>query len=325
MAVHTAISEAEAAAILAGYGPQRLLGVEPVTGGSVNSNFALETSAGRVFLRVYEEQARAGAEHETGLLERLAGRGVPTPPPLRRLDGSLVSTARGKPASIFPWRAGTMRCQASVTTEEARRVGAALARVHVAGEGEAPYPGRFERADLLQRLERIEAEGGPEWAPVVPSLRSALAQAYGARDPGLPRGVVHGDLFRDQVLWGPDGEIAALLDFESACDGPFAWDLMVTVLSWCVGDDLDVGLARAMASGYLTVRPLSERVRDALAVEGSCAALRFAITRITDFSMRAKAADGTVRPVLRDWRRFMKRFEKLQALGARGVRDALAL
>jgi homoserine kinase type II len=195
----------------------------------------------------------------------------------------------------------------------------------VAGEGEAAYPGRFERADLMRRLDRIDAEGGPEWAPVVPSLRSMLERTYAARDPGLPRGVVHGDLFRDQVLWGPDGEIAALLDFESACDGPFAWDLMVTVLAWCVGDELDVGLARAMASGYLTVRALSERERDALAVEGGCAALRFAITRITDFSMRAKAADGTVRPVLRDWRRFMKRFEKLRTLGARGVRDALGV
>jgi homoserine kinase type II len=148
---------------------------------------------------------------------------------------------------------------------------------------------------------------------------------HAARDPRLSRGVVHGDLFRDQVLWRDDGEIAALLDFESACDGTFAFDLMVTVLSWCVGDDLDAGLARAMADGYQRVRTLSEAERDGLAGEGSFAALRFAITRITDFSMRARNADGTARPPARDWRRFMKRFDKLQSLGAGGVRGVLGV
>jgi homoserine kinase type II len=325
MAVHTAISDGEARAVLAEYGAETLLGAHAVTGGSVNSNFALETTAGRIFLRIYEEQGHAGAEHETGLLERLAGRGVPTPPPLRRTDGALVSTVRGKPAALFPWREGTMRCQASVTADDAHKVGAALARVHVAGQGESPYPGRFELADLLRRLDRIETEGGPELAPVARPLRAHLERTQAARDPALPRGVVHGDLFRDQVLWGPDGAIAALLDFESACDGTFAFDVMVTVLSWCVGDDLDAGLARALLRGYQTVRPLTDAERRALVTEGGFAALRFAITRITDFSMRSRAADGTVRPVLRDWRRFMKRFEKLQSLGDRGLRELLGV
>jgi homoserine kinase type II len=325
MAVHTAISESEALAILAQYGSLELYRVDGVAGGSVNSNFALTTSGERLFLRVYEEQGREGAEHETALLERLAGAGVPTPPPLRRRDGGLVSTIRGKPVALFPWRVGVMRCQATVSAADVRRVGGALARIHVAGRGEAPYPGRFEFPDLLRRLDRIQVEGGAEWAPVVPSLRAALEQTQAARDPRLPRGVVHGDLFRDQVLWGVDGEIAALLDFESACDGTFAFDLMVTVLSWCVGDDLDVDLARAMVEGYQRVRALSEQERDGLAGEGSFAALRFAITRITDFSMRPRSADGTVRPPTRDWRRFMKRFDKLRTLGAAGLRRTLGV
>src|ERR1700677_3957534 len=104
MAVHTEISESEARAILAEYGSLELHRVEGIAGGSVNSNFALTTSGDRLFLRVYEEQGRAGAEHETALLERRAGAGVPTPPPLRRLDGGLVSTLRGKPVAVFPWR-----------------------------------------------------------------------------------------------------------------------------------------------------------------------------------------------------------------------------
>jgi homoserine kinase type II len=325
MAVHTAISEDEARGILGAHGLGEFEAIVGIVGGSVNSNFALDAGGRRVFLRVYEEQDRAGAVNETAMLERLAGAGVPTPAPLRRLDGAHVSAIRGKPAALFPWRMGTMRCQASVTPADARRVGEALARVHVAGAREEAYPGRFGFRDLQARLDRIEAEGGPHFAPLVPSLRATLARAHAARDAGppLPSGLIHGDLFRDQVLWGADGEITALLDFESACDGTFAYDLMVTVLAWCVGDDLDVTLAGAMREGYERVRVLSDDERQGLMAEGSFATLRFAITRITDFSMRAANAGGAIGPVARDWRRFLKRFEKLQALGLEGVRGAL--
>jgi homoserine kinase type II len=128
---------------------------------------------------------------------------------------------------------------------------------------------------------------------------------------------MHGDLFRDNVLWDAGGEIAALLDFESACAGSYAYDLMVTVLSWCFGDELEAGLASAMCGGYDRVRPMSEAEKRGLWAEGSFAALRFTVTRITDYAMRSGATGPRV---VKDWSRFMKRFEKLQALGEEGVR-----
>ncbi|MGH7272545.1 MAG: homoserine kinase [Polyangiaceae bacterium] len=333
MAVHTTISEDDARGVLGAYRLGPLRAIEGIVAGSVNSNFALEVedapgtgSRRRLFLRVYEEQARAGAEHETSMLDRLAAAGVPTPAPLRRLDGSHVSSVHGKPAALFPWRPGTMRCQASVTQTDALRIWAALARVHVAGAGEEPYLGRFELRDLEARLDRIEAQGGGGFPAIAASLWDALRKAHADRSPGLPRGLIHGDLFRDQVLWGEGGEISALLDFESACDGTFAYDLMVTVLAWCVGNDLDANLAAAVCEGYLGVRSLSDAERDGLAAEGSFAALRFAITRITDFAMRGLSANDTAqRSPARDWRRFMMRFNTLQRMGAEGVRRALGL
>ena len=111
----------------------------------------------------------------------------------------------------------------------------------------------------------------------------------GARDRSLPRGLIHGDLFRDNVLWAPSGEIAALLDFESACEGSYAYDLMVTVLSWCFGDDLDGGpRASSVRDGYARVRPLAEQEAQALGAEGvRFAALRFTRdAHITDYAMR---------------------------------------
>jgi len=322
MAVLTAIEPEEAGTLAAAYGLGALRALEGIAGGSVNSNFALETEAGRVFLRLYEEQDLAGARRETALLERLAARGVPTPAPLRRADGGLVSELRGKPAALFPWRDGHMRCQAGVTPEDASRVGEALARVHAAGAGEPAAAGRFQYTNLLERLDRIAASGDARFAPLAPSLRASLGEAHAARDPSLPHGLVHGDLFRDNVLWAADGSIAALLDFESACAGTYAYDLMVTVLSWCYGDDFEPDLAAAMREGYESVRPLDVREREGLWAEGCFAALRFTTTRITDYAMRTGAAGPRV---VKDWRRFRNRFEKLRSLGPTGVRVLLGM
>ncbi len=311
------IDAGDAETLLRAYGRGSLRGLQGIAGGSVNSNFALETEQGRVFLRLYEEQDRAGADRETAMLERLAAAQVPTPPPLRRLDGDLVSVVRGKPAALFPWCEGTMRCQVGVTPEDARRVGEALARVHLAGAGEAAAAGRFGYAELVQRLDRIAASADPRFAPLVPPLRASLDRVHVARAGGLTQGLIHGDLFRDNVLWDTRGEIAALLDFESACVGTYTYDLMVTVLSWCFGDDFDPHLATAMCRGYDRVRPLSEAEKRGLWTEGSLAALRFTVTRITDYAMRTGAAGPRV---MKNWSRFMKRFEKLHLLGEEGVR-----
>jgi homoserine kinase type II len=320
MAVLTRVDLHEASALVQAYALGDLRSIEGIPAGSVNSNYTLEVSGRRVFLRVYEEQAMDGARGETQMLERLARAGVQTPSPLRRPNGELVSTVHGKPAALFPWVDGGMRCQASVTPGDVRAVGEALARMHLAAAGEARGPGRFRFDDLSARLDRIGESGHPDFAPRVPALRASLEWAQAVRDPGLSTGVVHGDLFRDNVLWDGAGRISALLDFESAFDGKHGFDLMVTVLAWCVGDALDPTLAQALYAGYTAVRPLGEREVAGLWPEGCFAAMRFTITRITDFAMRA---DTTRARVVKDWRRFEMRFDKLRALGADGLRRVL--
>lgn len=320
MAVLTALHENDAREIGLQYGLHDLRGIVGVPAGSVNSNFAVSFDGRQYFLRLYEERDLPGARREAAMLQRLAGAGVPTPSPLVRTDGGLVSALRGKPAALFPWRDGVMRCQSSVTGEDARKVGAALAAVHRAGAGEPCELGRFRYEDLLVRLEAIAARNDDAFNAVVPILRTELDRTHRTRDRTLPRGLCHGDLFRDNVLWNDGGEIAALLDFESACDGTFAYDLMVTVLAWCVGDDLDLSLSKAMLDGYESVRPLDSSERAALCAEGCFAALRFTITRITDYALRTGHAGPRV---VKDWRRFMMRFDKLQALGADGFLRAL--
>jgi homoserine kinase type II len=126
--------------------------------------------------------------------------------------------------------------------------------------------------------------------------------------------LVHGDLFRDNVLWHGDA-IVALLDFESACEGPFVYDLMVCVLAWCYASGFNLEHVAGLVRGYESVRPLSTLERSAAKVEGAIACARFATTRITDFEMRA--APG--RPPLRDYRRFIGRLSELEG----GALDAI--
>src|SRR5690606_10953962 len=116
--------------------------------------------------------------------------------------------------------------------------------------------GRYEARHLRDRLALIAKAPSDElrgMAAKIAEKLDAVASVHEANDG--PRGVIHGDLFRDNVLWNRD-HISAVLDFESACEGSFAYDLMVTALAWCYGERLDLELVRAMFAGYESVRPL---------------------------------------------------------------------
>jgi homoserine kinase type II len=305
-----------------------VVAVAPVPAGAVNSNYRLTLANGQsVFARIYEEQDRAGAEWEARLLDHLASRGVVTPRPLARSDGQgftctldsvesaleFETPRRGgaRPVAVFPWVVGQTLCQASVTETVAREVGRQLARVHlVAADFREPRVGRFRVQDVRARLTRIAGAQDELLRALAPRIEQRLDRAIASRDADLPCGIIHGDLFRDNVLWDK-GVPVALLDFESASDGPWTYDLMVTVLAWCFADDLELDLVRALFSGYRQVREPDEREMASLATEGCIAALRFTVTRITDFNLRT----GIGERVTKDWRRFWARHERLSALG----------
>ena len=312
MATYTAFSLREARRIGAEFGLD-VRGVVGIAAGSVNSNYRLEIGGGeRVFARVYEEQDRDGAESEASLLTHLARHGVVTPRPLPRRDGAgFTGLVCGRPVALFPWSRGETLCQARVTPRIAHRVGIEIARVHLAGRSfRFAKPGRFQIENLRVRLAAIAQAQDAEIRGMASVLATELNRCDRERDTGLAGGVIHGDLFRDNVLW-QDGMPTALLDFESASDGPWVYDLLVTVLAWCYRSDIDLDLIRAMLAGYRSVRPLDERERASLAVEGRVAALRFTITRITDYALRGSIGER----VTKDWRRFWARHQEIAALG----------
>lgn len=332
MAILTTPTAAELASFVAAYPLGSLENIRGIEGGTVNTSYALELELEgrrrRWFLRIYEEQDAAGAGREAAVLAHLAAHGVPTPAPVAARDGATTRILAGKPAAIFPWVDGQMRCQRAVTTAAAAAVGAALARIHVAGHAPAAPldAGRFDPVHLVKRCERVASSSDPEARALAGSLRDAASRIAASRRHDVPRGLIHGDLFRDNVLWREDASatgtgtgtcssIAALLDFESAHDGPFAYDLAVTILSWSYGSKLDTDLAGAIVQGYRSVRELEAGDREVLYDEAIFAALRFTITRITDDAIR----------VGKRWQRFVERREELERLGRRGFLEALGL
>ncbi|HVU04730.1 MAG TPA: homoserine kinase [Polyangiaceae bacterium] len=282
--------------------------VTPLGAGSVNSNFRLAAADGRTFFaRVYEEQDVDGADGELRLLTELASLGLPVAAPLRRGDGSLVSIHRGKPFSMYPWVTGEILCQKRVTPAHATAIGEALARLHLSTPRVTRLAGgRFRVEDLRGRLDRIEQES-PAHRDAALHIRRRLERYTSLRNAEIPEGVIHGDLFRDNALFS-GARVVALLDFESASHGAFAFDLMVTVLAWCYGDAFDPVLVHSLLAGYAAHRPLERAEKAALAVEGGLACLRFATTRITDFSMRTPPGETPSR----DFRRFLARLEALE-------------
>jgi homoserine kinase type II len=320
MAILTVPTDLELAAFAAAYSLGRIRGAQGIQAGTVNTSYALELEAGRFFLRIYEEQDAAGAGREARVLAHLAARGVPTPAPVVGRDGQSMRMVAGKPAALFPWIDGDILCQRSVTPAAAEAVGAALARIHEAGHApDAPLDaGRFGPEELVVRCERIAASPDPEARAMRESLRDAVAEIARARRRDVPSGLIHGDLFRDNVLWdGAQGacRIAALLDFESAHDGPFAYDIAVTLLSWSFGSQLDTDVAGAIVRGYRSVRELLPVEREVLYDEAVFASLRFTITRITDDAIR----------VGKRWQRFVERRKAIEHLGRRGLLEALGL
>jgi homoserine kinase type II len=287
----TRIGAAELTALANAFALGPIRAHRAIAAGTINSNFELDCERGHLFLRVNEGKSEADVAWEARLVAALAARGVPTPPPIVARDGRpyapLPDTT--KLASVFPWRHGTHAGDGDITPQRAREFGAALAALHVAG---LALPAEWRRASIYDHAHLVARHAGFAGSPdpalaraiaVLGDELAAAASAAAARGRAT-HGMIHGDLFRDNVLWDGD-RITAILDFEQASGGSLVYDLAVCLNDWCWDERARqprVELARALISAYEQVRPLTADDRAALPVEIRAAATRFTITRITD-------------------------------------------
>lgn len=281
MAVYTVLDPPEVETFLASrYGLGPLQELRPIPQGIENTNYRLEV-AGRPFvLTIFERESREDAEATLRLTAQLAQRGVPCPHPLMGPDGP-VGALRGKPAAVVPFMEGEPAW--APTSRHLESLGRSMARLHVAGRDL-----RFDRqgphlAEVLVPLARKLAH---RLAPEDPDLAALLHDEADCQEKvpedAFPSGVIHADLFLDNVLFDPARqEVCALLDFYLAGRGPWLYDIAVVLLDagWR-GRWIDGDRARAVLRGYRSVRPLVGAEYQWLPSYLRRAALRFLCLRV---------------------------------------------
>ncbi len=318
MATFTALGADDVAAIAAAAELGAVVAVAPIAAGTINSNFAFTTATGRWFVRINEGKRPDDVAWEAELVVALAAAGLPTPSP-RRFGSQRFLDHRGLLISVFPWVDGASLRADEVTATTAAELGAHLARLHTAAATTPGRAGIYQWPDIVARLDRIAARREPALHGAVATLVAAAADLAAVAEvrAAAPRGIIHGDLFRDNVLWrGP--ALVALLDFEQAATGSYAYDLAVAIHDWCWDGEVREELARALAAAYRAGRRWTAADAAALPHELVAAAARFTITRITDVYLRQVDNPD------KDYRAFLARLEFWRSPAGARVSSALA-
>ncbi|MBV2142573.1 homoserine kinase [Falsochrobactrum sp. TDYN1] len=284
MAVYTDINEIELGAFLEQYDIGTLTSYKGIAEGVENTNYLLHTSAGAFILTLYEKRVNRGdLPFFLNLMQHLAQRGLDCPQPVVRRDGAVIGELAGRPAAIVTFLEGVWMRRPTVAHCEA--VGEGLAHMHLAG------------SDFTMR--RRNGLTLPDWRPLwdlskeradtvepglVAEAEADLLFLEKNWPTGLPEGVIHADLFPDNVFF-LDDKLSGFIDFYFACTDILAYDVAVCLNAWCFEKDFSFNLTKGTAflRGYNTVRPLSQAEIEALPILARGAALRFMLTRLYDW------------------------------------------
>ncbi len=284
MAVYTDVAAEELAAFVAGYDIGELLSYKGIAEGVENSNFLLHAGRGHFILTLYEKRVAAGdLPFFLGLMEHLAQRGLTCPQPVKNRKGDILGKLAGRPAAIVTFLDGMWMRR--VDARHCVAVGEALARLHLAG---ADFPMRRANALSVEGWRPLYETAAPRADSVQPGLRDAIAQELDRlercwpRD--LPQGVIHADLFPDNVFFLGD-KLSGLIDFYFACTDTLAYDVAICLNAWCFEQDhsYNVTKGRNLLQAYRKVRALSDAELEAMPLLCRGAALRFLLTRLVDW------------------------------------------
>ena len=279
MSVFTTVTTEQLQPWLTQYPLGTVQGLEGISAGIENTNYFVTTAGARHVLTLFEKLTPAELPFYLGLMAHLAQLGIPCPQPVANNNQGYLGSLNGKPAALVSCVSG--RDLTEVDATHCAAIGALLARLHIAG---LSYPASMSNP-----------RGAAWWIAVMPQVlpfldaqAAALLQAEVAfqathQFDKLPQGVIHGDLFRDNVLW--DGvQVGGVIDFYFACNDCLLYDVAITVNDWCSAADqsLDTSRAHALLAAYQQVRPLSTGERAAWPALLRAGALRFWVSRLYD-------------------------------------------
>jgi homoserine kinase type II len=284
VAVYTDVGDDDLRAFLADYDIGEVVSCKGIAEGVENSNYLLRTSAGLYILTLYEKRvALADLPFFIRLMEHLATEGLACPTPVKARDGEALRRLCGRPAAIITFLDGLWPRR--IQNFHCAGVGRALAELHRAGATFA-----------MSRRNNLSLAG---WRPLFDScraradeVRSGLAaelagelEILEARWPNeLPAGIIHADLFPDNVFFHGEA-VSGIIDFYFACTDFLAYDVAVCLNAWCFESDgsFNVTKARLLLSNYRAVRPISGEELAALPLLARGSALRFLLTRLYDW------------------------------------------
>ena len=282
MSVFTTVTPEQLADWLKHYAIGKLTGLEGIAAGIENTNYFVDTSQGRYVLTLFEKLKAHELPFYLNLQDHLAQQGVPSPRPVRDRAGGILGELNGKPAALVAFLPG--KDVAAPSPAHCARAGELLAAIHAAG---ASYAASMENP----RGPRWWSAVMPEILPFLDGRDAALLEdevRFQARHRAadLPRGAIHADLFRDNVLFD-DGRVSGVIDFYFACTDALLYDVAIAVNDWCVAQDgaLDAARAQALLGAYRGRRAFTAAERAAWPVMLRAGALRFWVSRLYDFHL----------------------------------------
>lgn len=283
MAVYTDVSDEELDAFMASYTVGALTSFKGIAEGVENSNYLVHTESGPYILTLYEKRVkREDLPYFLALMEHLAARGISCPLPVKDRDGLALKELAGRPAALINFLEGLSVRRPNI--EHCAMLGQALARFHLAG---ADFP--MHRANSLslpgwRALFASIGDGADSVAPgLTEEIETELAHLEKHWPADLPKGVIHADLFPDNVFFLGD-KVSGLIDFYFACNDLLAYDVAICLNAWCFESDasFNVTKARVLLQAYERERSLSEGELASLPTLARGAALRFLLTRTYD-------------------------------------------
>jgi len=284
MAVYTEVSDDELREFVSDYDIGTVNAFKGIAEGVENSNYLLQTERGSYILTLYEKRVAGGdLPFFLGLMDHLAARGFPGPQPVHARDGVALRRLCGRPAAIVSFLNGMWPRR--ISPDHCRALGAAAARLHIAGEGFGQSrPNDLSVAGWRALYDSVAGRADEVAPGLSAEIGDELAAVEAAWPADLPSGIIHADLFPDNVFF-LDGTLSGIIDFYFACNDAFAYEMAICLNAWCFESDgsFNVTKARALLSGYRHTRPLSAREIETLPMLARGGALRFLLTRLYDW------------------------------------------